>query len=796
METATATANGGAGDAPDTNGLSEEELERQRMRPADVDADMREMSRRKRVEAVLQSPAFRMELDRLVEAGMTQGNCVGGSTLSDMLGLVRAGPVTGRAGMQCVQPIADLRGAEAAQLTKPEKMLRCKLASLLRVMDMFGWAQGVCNHATVRLSQDLEHFLVNPYGLLYGEITAASLLKADMQGNIVAAGSSGLGLNSAAYAQHAAIHAARPDLRVVLHVQEPAVVTVSALRAGLLPLTEHACVLGEVSVHRLPADGADPEHQRLTRDLGVHNKVMLLQNRGALCCGENIEEAFFLLSHLVAACKNQVVMMPLGVDNLTLVDEAQRQLVFEESRRPPTRPTLSSSGEERPSPRSQWRLGELEFEALMRVMDNAGYRTGHIYRHTMRAEAPAHQSDVEYPPAASSYLADIDDVFKYSPMRKTRPGERTRWLNTPNVYQKVEMLETGTNDPKTIYKWVPDGSPSHGNTPIKVDAALQFVPKNTNPKEFKQLQQQIKENRRGGGVSAGPQSHILEGVSWDEARQLQEAAEQRAGGDQVVLVGAASKGIIQRNYQHNATVYKTPYAKNPFDQVTDEDLEEYKRFVDQKSRGASVEAEVPAPVTEAPQHAERVQLPSDGEEADVSRSSAPGDVSAAPAPAPAAAAAAATAGRVDSPPFSPSDHEEGEPESPRSAGRPGSQPPVSPVSPAGTGSPASPRGLAGTHFPMPLAENPRVKPVPPVRAPTAPAPAPAPRSGTAQRDLTANGDETDTGHMSTVSHTDQEDISTSEASKKDKKKKKGLRTPSFLKKKKDKKKDKKEEASK
>jgi len=259
----------------------------------------------------------------------------------------------------------------------------------------------------------------------------------------------------------------------------------------------------------------------------------------------------------------------------------------------------------------------------------------------------------------------------------------------------VEIQETGTNVPKTITKWVSDESPAHsGGEPIKVDAALQFVPKNTNPKEFKQLQQQIKENRRGGGVSAGPQSHILEGVSWDEARQLQEAAEQRSGGDQVVLVGAASKGIIQRNYQHNATVYKTPYAKNPFDQVTDEDLEEYKRFVDQKSRGTSVETEV-APQAQpalqhasSPEHAERVELPSDGEEADVSRSSA------------------------------------------------------------------------------------------------------------APGDLTANGDETDTGHMSTVSHTDQEDVSTSEASKKDKKKKKGLRTPSFLKKKKDKKKDKKEEAAK
>ena len=111
-------------------------------------------------------------------------------------------------------------------------------------------------------------------------------------------------------------------------------------------------------------------------------------------------------------------MMPLGVENLTLVDEAQRQLVYEEARRPPARPAAGAPGspaaaEERPSARGQWRLGEIEFEALMRVMDNAGYRTGHIYRHTLRAEPPAHQSDVEYPPAASSHTADIDDIFKY-----------------------------------------------------------------------------------------------------------------------------------------------------------------------------------------------------------------------------------------------------------------------------------------------------------------------------------------------------------------------------------------------
>lgn len=95
---------------------------------------------------------------------------------------------------------------------------------------------------------------------------------------------------------------------------------------------------------------------------------------------------------------------------------------------------------------------------------------------------------------------------------------------------------------------------------------------------------QIKENRRVGNLSAGPTSHLLEGVTWDEARRMQDAS-MSAATDHVILVGAASKGIIQRDFQHNAVVYKTPYAKNPFDAVTDQELEEYKELVERKQRG-------------------------------------------------------------------------------------------------------------------------------------------------------------------------------------------------------------------
>lgn len=97
---------------------------------------------------------------------------------------------------------------------------------------------------------------------------------------------------------------------------------------------------------------------------------------------------------------------------------------------------------------------------------------------------------------------------------------------------------------------------------------------------------QIKENRRADLISAGPQSHILEGVTWDEANRITDA-NISATGDHVVLMGAASKGIIQRNYQHNAQVYKTAYAKNPFDCVTDDEITEYKRSVARKAHGDS-----------------------------------------------------------------------------------------------------------------------------------------------------------------------------------------------------------------
>ena len=95
----------------------------------------------------------------------------------------------------------------------------------------------------------------------------------------------------------------------------------------------------------------------------------------------------------------------------------------------------------------------------------------------------------------------------------------------------------------------------------------------------------MKEGRRAGGITAGPESKVLEGTTWDEARQMQEG---RSAVDSVDLrVGAASKGIIQRDFQHHATVFKSAYAKNPFDNISEDELAEYKRIIDAKNRGDS-----------------------------------------------------------------------------------------------------------------------------------------------------------------------------------------------------------------
>ncbi|XP_011206890.2 uncharacterized protein LOC105228676 isoform X1 [Bactrocera dorsalis] len=601
---------------PPQNGIdlsAVEEDDSSKARPADIEQDMREMERRKRVEAIMGSKLFREELERIVDSARDGGGIL--QQLSDIMGV----PTSTRVGnvfkaTNCMLPINDIRGVESMGYAKGEKILRCKLAATFRLLDLYGWTQGLGAQITARLKVDQENFLVNPYGMMYHEITASSLNKVDMQGQVVEQGTTNFGVNKNHFALHSVVHAARPDIRCAIYIGCTPVVAVSSLKVGLLPLTRDACVLGEVTTHSYTGTQMDAdERDRLVRALGPNSKVLILSNYGALCCGETIEEAFFAASHIVKACETQLQLLPVGVDNLVLIPEESRKAIYAEARRPPEDlekkfaaavATVEANAAEVAAATTEaggvavaaksttgapkWRVGGAEFEALMRMLDNAGYRTGYIYRHPLiKSDPPKPKNDVELPPAVSSlgYLLEEEELLKQGIWKKgdlRKGGDRSRWLNSPNVYQKVEVLETGTPDPKKITKWVAEGSPTH-STPVRIEDPLQFVPAGTNPKEFRRLQQQIKDNRRADKISAGPQSHILEGVTWDEANRIKDATVSSAG-DHVVLMGAASKGIIQRGYQHNAAVYKAPYAKNPFDNVTDDELNEYKRTVERKKK--------------------------------------------------------------------------------------------------------------------------------------------------------------------------------------------------------------------
>ncbi|XP_068626069.1 protein hu-li tai shao [Battus philenor] len=752
---------------------AEEEDERLKQRPADIDADVREMERRKRVEALMSSKLFREELERVLDQQMHEGNDA--PLLQRIREMVGGRLHTGSLrGPSCVLPINDIRGIEGVGYEKGEKILRCKLAAVYRLVDLFGWTQtGISGQITARLNTAVEQVLTTPRGLLPHEVTASSLVKVDMQGVVQDQGTTNFPVNVEGFSLHASVHAARPDVRCVLHVRSAAALAVSASRRGLLPLCTEAALLGPLAHHRTPHGNLDNEERdKLVRALGPSAKVLMLTSNGALCCGATLEEAFFQAKNLNTACEVQLRVASQPLDDLYLLDEETRRQIYESSRKPPAEA-------------SKWRVGGEEFEALMRMLDNAGFRTGYIYRHPLvKNDVPKPKNDVEVPPAVSSlgYLLEEEELYKQGLWKKGqgKTGERTRWLNSPNVYQKVEVLETGTSDPKKITKWVDanndewvqDGSPGHSSTPMKIDT-LQFVPKNTNPKEFKQLQQQIKENRRADKISAGPQSHILEGVTWDEAARLVgEDAVNTHTGDHVVLMGAASKGIIQRGYQHNATVYSAPYARNPFDHVTDREIDEYKRIVERKQRGNEYDTDLSeSEAVSGAQVTSPASAPSETEEESRDEHRV---LRIETKQVPVRSQPELVLSDVDTTDFLKAEREHAE------LTRVGRDPDLLSDDEVFLDSSAS-AATSSAAVPPPATVV--------VRQYTT-----APVHGTIGGEHTVNGDHSD-AHQSTFSHSSKEgspskEVSTEDSPKKDKKKKKGLRTPSFLKKKKEKKKEK------
>ncbi len=239
---------------------------------------------------------------------------------------------------------------EPATRTEAERQARLDGAACYRLVAHFGMSDLVYNHITVRVP-GTETFLINPYGWLYEEITASSLILIDLDGRIVRNPHADLGINLAGYVIHSAVHAARADVGCVIHTHTRAGMAVSAMRCGLLPLTQTAMRCMPVAVHDYEGPAVDTdERARLVADLGQANAA-ILRNHGLLAAGPSAAEAFNLMYWLEMACRAQVDAMAARTELTMPPDDVVAHAVH-----------LYQPGTRRP-------FGLMEWPAMLRLLD-------------------------------------------------------------------------------------------------------------------------------------------------------------------------------------------------------------------------------------------------------------------------------------------------------------------------------------------------------------------------------------------------------------------------------------------
>jgi ribulose-5-phosphate 4-epimerase/fuculose-1-phosphate aldolase len=239
-------------------------------------------------------------------------------------------------------------------MSPAEWSARIDLACCYRLVQHFGMGLVIWNHISVRVPDTEGQFLLNPFGMMYNEITASNLVKVDHQGRTLDTAAT---INYTGFIIHGAIHAARPDSLCVLHTHSPAGGVVSALKNGFQPVTQDGFQFHRrVAYHDYEGLALQPaECARLVADLGQLN-AMVLRNHGLLTCGRSVAEAFMLMFFLDRACREQVDLMSCGAPIHLPTDEIMERTATE----------ISSFANERP-----------EWPALMRLMDriDPSYRT-------------------------------------------------------------------------------------------------------------------------------------------------------------------------------------------------------------------------------------------------------------------------------------------------------------------------------------------------------------------------------------------------------------------------------------
>ena len=264
-------------------------------------------------------------------------------------------------------PKIDTATAQPANGIDPaEWQTRVDLAACYRLVDLYGMTDLHLNHISARVPGSEKHFLINPFGMMYEEITASSLIKVDLDGKIIANSNADYGVNLAGYVIHSAIHGARHDVGCVLHTHTNAGMAVSVLKCGLLPLTQTAMRWSKIAYHDFEGVAVEiDERTRLVEDLG-DCEVMILRNHGLLSVGQTIGQAFNNIYRLERACETQLLTMAcnseMNIPPQAVIARSNAQLTVG--------PSPDAKGNKRPH-------GSLEWPALKRMLDrrDPSYKT-------------------------------------------------------------------------------------------------------------------------------------------------------------------------------------------------------------------------------------------------------------------------------------------------------------------------------------------------------------------------------------------------------------------------------------
>jgi len=240
-----------------------------------------------------------------------------------------------------------------------ERQVRIDLAACYRLMPLFGMSDLVYNHITARIPGTDDEILINPYGYMYEEITASSLIKINVKGEVLDNPHDDHGLNQAGYVIHSAVHGARHDVGCVIHTHSRAGMAVSCMKEGLLPLTQTAMRFKDIAYHDYESVAIDMDEQaRLVSDLGSQD-AMILRNHGLLVASPSVAEAFNAMYWLEMACRAQVDAMcsgaTLNIPSQAVVDKTHH--LYQPSVRRP--------------------FGLMEWPAMLRYLDrrDASYKS-------------------------------------------------------------------------------------------------------------------------------------------------------------------------------------------------------------------------------------------------------------------------------------------------------------------------------------------------------------------------------------------------------------------------------------